>query len=175
MRIGIFAVDPGGATGLAWAIVNPKLSSIDNCLLKRTHFGSITIEGDARKQFKEIAQLWEGFSRACLNLGVESKYIFPVCEDFVYAPGVNYEGDSARISTQIIWGFEGFRHGRAFGGRGLAAKVPAMYLQTASQAKGYVTNARLKEWGLWVVGRDHERSANQHLAYFLAQFRKHNP
>jgi hypothetical protein len=174
VNIGIFAVDPGGATGLAWAIVDASLPNIEDCLLNRAMAGSITVDGDARKQFLEIAQLWESFSRACRDKGIVGKYIFPVCEDFVYTPGVNYEGDSARISTQIIWGFEGYRWGRAYGARGIRAKVPDLYLQTASQAKGYVTKERLKEWDLWVVGRDHERSANQHLAYFLAQFRKHN-
>jgi hypothetical protein len=45
-----------------------------------------------------------------------------------------------------------------------------MILQLASQAKSVATNARMKDWGIWVVGREHERSAWAHIACFLKKY-----
>lgn len=76
-------------------------------------------------------------------------------------------------STAIIYGIEGYRMGRADEWREHRRgplHVPPMIMQTASQAKGFATNKRLKEWDCWVVGREHERSAMQHLAYFVKHY-----
>lgn len=170
MSIGIFANDPGGATGLAWAVLDTDVS-LEDALRGKTFSGSATITGTPHEQIREIAAYWRKFVR---GVTIPRKSIYYVCEDFIYAPGVNYEGDSGKISTSIIWGVEGYLMGEADEFRRLrrGAKVhaPPAILQSASQAKGFATNARLKEWDCWVVGRDHERSAYQHLAYFLKRY-----
>ena len=40
-------------------------------------------------------------------------------------------------------------------------------LQMAQQAKGFVTDAKLKEWGMWDVGHKHARDACRHCVYYL--------
>jgi hypothetical protein len=173
VNLAVFAIDPGGATGIAWGIFDPA-ASIEDALRGRMNAGSATVSGDARTQIREIAGWWQAFYRQCVGSAcLPSERVWLVCEDFVYAPGVNYEGDSAKISTALIWGLEGYRMGRRDqwleSGRGRSSKVrmPSIILQTASQAKTFATNARLKDWDVWVVGKDHERSAWQHVAYFL--------
>lgn len=54
--------------------------------------------------------------------------------------------------------------------RGAKVMRPPMILQPAGQAATYATNARLRYWGLWVVGREHERSAWRHVALFLSRY-----
>lgn len=151
---------------------------VEEAIKRKLLSGSTTISGEPLHQIREISDLWQNFYRMCIDKAqLPPDRIFIVFEDFVYAPGVNYEGESARISTQIIWGVEGYRRGRAdelkLHKRGVL-HVPDLYLQMASQAKPYVTSQRLKDWGIWIVGREHERSAWQHVAYWLAQYIRHN-
>jgi hypothetical protein len=167
MEIGVFGVDPGGATGLAWCIVDPTLKSVSEQLRTRRHRGSVTTEGSERKQIREICTLWNSFFEACRDEGIWHDRIWFICEDFVYTGSNTYSGDSAKISTSLIWGIEGYRMGMS---DQLDGEMPSMILQTASEAKTYATPARLKEWDCWVRGRDHERSAHQHLAFFLRKY-----
>jgi len=44
--------------------------------------------------------------------------------------------------------------------------VPIVY-QMAVQAKGFVTDERLKEWDFWQTGMRHSRDAIRHAVYFL--------
>lgn len=141
--------------------------------------GSCTVEGTEREQIREISQVWQAFYRACVKSALlPPDNIWFVCEKFIYDGKNSYAGDSASISTALIWGVEGYRMGRADEWsehkRGVV-KMPGMILQSASEAKGFATSARLKEWGVWVVGRDHERSAWQHIAFFLKKYKSQFP
>jgi hypothetical protein len=175
MNIGVFSCDPGGATGVAWGIFNPHAKGgAGEALLTKQLSGSATVEGDLRNQIREIAELWQAFYRACVNSAqLPPENVWFVMEDFIYKPGTVYGGEDSMISTGLIWGIEGYRMGtrdewkRHKRGQ---IKMPDMILQTASEAKGYMTNARLKEFGCWVVGRDHERSAWQHIGFFLKHY-----
>ena len=184
MNIGVFSIDPGGATGLWWGIFNPHAKSIEETLKARMNAGSCTVTGDERAQITEIADIWQAFFSSCVRSALlPPENVWLVCEDFVYTAGNTYGGDSAKISTAIIWGIEGYRMGmRAewLKGRGRKqAHMPPMILQTASQAKQFATSARIKEWDLWEKGfagkREHEFSAMQHCAFFLYKYRtKHS-
>lgn len=48
-------------------------------------------------------------------------------------------------------------------------------LQTASEAKAFVTDDRLKHIGWWVKGQDHARDALRHLLLFLIKTREIPP
>lgn len=175
MNIGVFAVDPGGSTGVAWGIFDPN-PPIEEVLKERMLAGSATISGDVRQQIREIATLWQAFYRSCVRSALlPPDHVWFVCEDYIYTVGNTYGGEPAAISTSLIWGIEGYRMGRADEWREHkrgTLVMPTMVLQTAGQAKGFATNTRLKEWDVWVVGREHERSAWQHVAYFLAKYKE---
>lgn len=175
MNIGIFGNDPGGATGLAWGVFDPGAASLEDALAGRMLAGSTTVEGTAHEQIREITAIWQSFYRSCVkDACLPPERIYYVCEDFIYSGNVNYGGESAEISTALIWGVEGYRMGQADEfrrlRRGKPIHVPPVILQTAGQAKGAINSQRLKEYGCWVVGRDHERSAWQHVAYFLKRY-----
>lgn len=135
--------------------------------------GSETLVGDEYTQIKEIAKLWRTFLNQCVTVGrMDPSQVEFVCEDFV----PNLRGITGKEITspeRICWGVEGYRMGRAdqfMLGRSInkAVYCPRMILQMPSQAKTFATNKRLREWGVWVVGREHERSAWAHLIYRLA-------
>ncbi len=46
------------------------------------------------------------------------------------------------------------------------AEIP-LHLQMASQAKGFVPDTRLRNWGLWQPGERHARDAIRHGVYYL--------
>jgi hypothetical protein len=173
LNIAVFAVDPGGATGLAWGIFDPT-AEIGACLRGRMDAGSDTVTGDIPEQIRAIAQAWQKFFRQAVDVNrLPVSHVWLVVENFRFT-GANYAGDSAVISTALIWGVEGYRMGTADewksrrGGR--RAAMPQMILQEAGQASAAARNAWLKEWGVWVVGREHERSAWKHIAYFLKRY-----
>lgn len=148
-------------------------------LATRQQNGSQTVEGDARAQIREIAGVWQAFFQDCVHRdGIDHNKVYFVCEDFTYMSGVAYHDNdgSASISTSIIWGVQGYRMGRAdewhARKRGQRRKVvvPEMIMQQAGQASTFATGKRLREWGIWVPGKDHERSAWKHVALFLKQY-----
>lgn len=51
---------------------------------------------------------------------------------------------------------------------GTATQGQRLVYQSPSYAKRFATDARLRDWGLWVVGSDHERDAHRHVASWLA-------
>ena len=62
MNIGIFAVDPGGKTGVAWGIFDPGAPrGVRESLRNKLRAGSDTIQGDERHQISQIANSWMEF------------------------------------------------------------------------------------------------------------------
>lgn len=164
--IGVFSVDPGGTSGIGWGVFDPSLP-FEEMLAKRTRHGSAEIRGEYNNQVRATCTLYNQF---VTNIPLSPGDIWFICEDFVpYGGGVG--GKEGISPAFLIGGIEGYRMGQydALKRRG-EKPLPPLILQTAGQAKGYATNARLKEWDIWVVGSDHKRSAWQHIAYFLKRY-----
>lgn len=140
------------------------------------HAGSTTVTGDVRHQIVEITSIWSSFYTHCVHTALlPPENVWYVCENFVLKPGETAGGDDSTVPLSLIWGVEGYRMGRQDEWkrhkRGVA-HMPPVVLQMAGQAKSYATNPRMKEWGIWVVGREHERSAWAHIAYFLKKYKE---
>lgn len=176
MNIGVFANDPGGHSGIAWGIFDSTVDTAES-LRTRQMAGSVTTGGTAREQILEIADLWMAFYDCCVNSALlPPQSVWNVCENYIQRPGQTSGGLDAGISTSIIWGVEGYRYGRAhqFKQEHPDANVhmPSMILQMAGDAKAWATRDRLKDWNVWVTGREHERSAWAHIALFIERYRK---
>jgi hypothetical protein len=178
VNVGIFGCDPGGHTGLAWGIFDPDVE-VGAALRGRMNAGSTTVEGSERQQIREIANWWQSFYRQCVTSALlPPDRIWFVCEDFVLKPGETAGGRDATSPLSLIWGVEGYRMGRSDEwfeskrGQKRDRVMPPMILQMAGQAKSYATKARLRDWDLWVVGREHERSAWAHVALFLSRLKQ---
>lgn len=164
----LFVIDPGKHTGVAWGIFDINARSTGEALLNKTHAGSDTITGPELHQIKTLSRLWREFLFVCVNercMPVDSVEL--VCEDFILAPGAHGGGKEGNISQRITWGLIGYREGQADEFE-RAMQEPARLndvILQAPRAMTYATNERLREWGLWVRGREHERSAWKHVAY----------
>lgn len=163
-------MDPGGHTGLAWGIFD-ETASVSQALQNGIDKGSTTITGDEYEQIVAGADHWIRFYRDCVNrrLLLPEQIEF-VSEDFVQRPGGG-GGKEGNSPLRILWGIEGYRLGRAAefkGRRGSLAKIyaPRAILQHPSLGSA-ITSRRLREYGCWVVGREHERSAWKHIAVRL--------
>lgn len=164
---GIFVVDPGGSSGLAWGRVRDE-GTVAERVAARTFEGSDTVsDPDWLVQARIISQRWFQFRAECHLAGLPAYF---VCEDFV----LTRFKSSDKLGLYPVWvaaSILGYRHGMAdayeAGGYGPAAPVE-VHWQSPSAAKTYATDERLKSWGLWVRGREHERDAWRHFAYFIA-------
>src|SRR5688500_9687577 len=79
-----------------------------------------------------------------------------ICESFEYRPYQSSPSISL-VSRDLIGVVQLF---------GKEQNIP-VFMQTASQGKGYYTNEKLKELGLYVRGQDHARDATRHLLYWF--------
>jgi hypothetical protein len=164
----IMAMDPGGKTGVAWGIFDVNGKSPIEAIATRMEDGSCTVDGREEDQIRELALLWRAWLRRCV-----AKHCMPedsvelVIEDFQMRKGDWAEGTDIILPVRVTWGLIGYRLGQVDeyerGGWG-PALAPRVILQQPSQASTYATDDRLKRWGLWVRGREHERSAWRHVA-----------
>lgn len=134
----ILCIDPGGTTGIAF-FENNKLDSVAQ--IPGYIHGTTTID------WESIEQLLESYQPNVI-----------VCEEYlVYAHKLE-EHTFSKIPTLRIIGFIQYwawKH-----------NVP-LYFQTAQMAKGFCTDAKLKQWGFWQKGMRHSRDAIRHGCYFL--------
>lgn len=158
--IGIFAIDPGGHTGVVWGIVDERAPSAAEAARNRLQGGSATIIGEPMEQARAIWELWERFKRVCVVKGcMDPDKVELVSEDFVLRGGQHAGGKDGTAPERIIWAFEGYRWGRYDTYRKIKHIAPIIWqLPGARQQK----RAILENAGLWFRGREHERSAGGH-------------
>lgn len=156
----VFAVDPGGTTGVA-AGHYELLGSMKKTMLEgRRMHKTAEVKGTWKQQGKAIAAMINKFLYTA-----QVEYAIPATA--VHVVFENYLADPRRVgagATNLdpVW----------------VAAAACAYLdrddldltwQTASQAKSYATNDRLRLWDLWVQGSEHMRDANRHLAWRVNQ------
>lgn len=170
-KVGLFSVDPGGASGLAWGIFDPYAKTFQKVLDSQEESGSDTTTGEWYDQIPEIGWRWRQFFEMCVfEAGLPVDRVELVMEDFIMIPGSHVGGIDDTLSARIIGGLVGYRMGalgewERWGGGPVA--MSNLVLQGANQASTFATGTRLKEWGIWVKGREHERSAWKHIALRL--------
>lgn len=159
----IFAVDPGGSTGVAWGVFNDKADTVVDAMSNRELSGSTTIhlhriEGSTpaaiianiRNQTAEVSKLW---SRFLLDLPQGAMQIDFVLEHFVltsaphHKPGV--EGIfPAFLVGSILW----------------EVSPEPVILQTAGKGMKWNKRPHLERYDAWIIGKEHERAAFAHIA-----------
>jgi ABC-type taurine transport system ATPase subunit len=167
------AIDAGGHTGVAWGIFDTKVTTAE-ALMAGIDKGSDTITGLEVSQIKDLSRRWRQFFYKCVNQGcMPTESVELIVEDFVLRPGGHGGGKEGNVSQRIAWGLLGYRLGQADEFE-RAMQEPATVNQVIFQipsAMSFATDKRLREWGLWVRGREHERDAWRHVAYRLHSIR----
>lgn len=98
-----------------------------------------------------------------MNLLQEIKPDFVLYEDYkVYSHKLERHTYSSVFAVRLIGLIETYIQ---------MNNIPS-HKQMAVTAKGFVTDEKLKQWGLWQVGSRHARDAIRHACYFLLFYKK---
>lgn len=161
---GLFVVDPGGHTGIAWGIINPKARTSIDAIANRLFSGSETIEGDTFEQAVAIYRLWTKWKRECVHQHfIKPDLVELIFEDFTLRGGQMPAGKVPIEPARITCAFEGYRMAmRDSWHKGLRHYTPIIF-QQAGDGKRYQTRERLTAAGAWIRGREHERTAFAHM------------
>lgn len=151
----LLCLDPGETTG--WALF------VD---------GKLTEWGQADTFHKDTKCInWA----ACMKLMEEQDPTTVICENYrVYEHKLDRHSYSEVPTLRIIGGFEllcfqglpKWESDDPTPGDLIWTSIPIFY-QMASQAKGFITDEKLKAWGLWKEGMKHSRDAIRHGLYYL--------
>jgi hypothetical protein len=160
---GIFAIDPGVSTGVAWAVLDNTMLLAVDAFQHRMNDGSTTITGTEVEQAKELFDLWQGFKQICVRQFMEPAWVDLVVEDFILLPGAHAGGKDGVAPARVAWAFEGYRQGRCDRWRTQKHKTEIIWQPPAAMKY----EAQLKKWGVWTRGRQHERSAWCHVGLRL--------
>lgn len=145
-------IDPGGTTGIAaghWRLLGTAADTFGE---GRRSFKTTSVKGDWWQQAKTVADLVNRFVfTAQVEHQLPVNHVHIAWEDYTRRPQASSTNlDSVWVMAAAL----------AFLDR---PELDHTFQQPAD-AKGYAENARLRRWGLWVVGSDHERDATRHMA-----------
>lgn len=148
----VFAVDPGGTTGVAAAYIEPKVS-IKETLLSMPVRKAVEVEGEWIEQAETIAGMMNEFVyNAHVGSRIPHRRIHFVFEDFVLRmPARTTNLTSVWVAAATVG-----RYG-PMNGVDLA-------WQSAGDAKSFASDSRLRLWELWERGSAHKRDAWRHVA-----------
>lgn len=107
--------------------------------------------------FSQLATKEEGYE-AVLKLFAEERPDVVVVENYrVYGHMSNQHKWEELYTPKLIGGLELLCHQKGI----------QMFEQMAFQAKGFVSDDKLREWGFWQKGKQHARDSIRHACYFL--------
>ena len=166
---GILCIDPGESTGVAWGIVNDKhRGRAYEAVAERLHSDSVTIQGEEAAQIRTLYHVWTDFKKFCVHTALlDPQSVDLVVEDFVLFPGEK-PGRATTAPERIAWGFEGYRMAQADmyrdRGRSLPKHYsPILWQKSAAASRFFKDRALMTQAGIWIRGKEHERSAFGHL------------
>lgn len=150
-KIGIFAMDPGTTTGLAYGIVSIGPSEE---MFKKNPFKVEQVDClDEQAGARIIADKFMQFTEKCNGKASHCEFVY---EDFILRAGKGHSSARSGLSpvrvTALIQGMLDEHEWIQW-----VAQQPA-------DAKARWTNDRLKKSGLWTVGLEHGRDATRHAA-----------
>jgi|SRR5215472_6362250 len=165
----IFCIDPGQSTGVAWGIVNENhRGTALEAVAQRLESDSTTVTGEEREQIRELYRLWTYFKRRCVHVNqLEPEQIDLVIEDFVLFPGEK-PGRDTTWPERVAWGFEGYRMAmydrhRPHASPPLRHITHARWQKSSAASRFFKDRKLMTEAGVWIRGKDHERSAFGHM------------
>jgi hypothetical protein len=163
---GILAIDPGVTTGVARAVVDLSEGMVAECFSGALEKESWEVVGDEGEQGLLLANAVAAFVHDLSGYSYSSRaaggMVTPdwslVIEDWVprlpLKSGKREVFYPVRVPQRMLGRLE---ESGLFEGGGVA-------WQLASPAKRFATDARLRKWGVWVRGSDHQRDAWRHVA-----------
>lgn len=148
----VMGIDPGGTTGVAAGHFRLHATAKRTLTDGRRSWKTTEVRGDWWTQAKAIAELINRFvftAQTEHELAVGHVHI--AWENYTRRP------QAATTNLDSVWVMAA---ALAF----LDRPELDHAFQEPSSAKGYAENQRLRGWGIYVVGSDHERDAARHVA-----------
>lgn len=174
-RFAIMTVDPGRTTGVAQGMFNaarlarPTTRAV---LARAVRKGALRVaevraaedpgpHAGSAHQAAILYRAWMDFNfRATVELGIPIPDVHLVIEDFALR-----QRSADLDPVEVTHAFLAYLRGETGTWAALSlAPEGRLHFQTPSEAIGYATNARLRAWGVWTVGKEHGRDATRHLA-----------
>jgi hypothetical protein len=180
----IFAIDPGGKTGVAWGFFNAEADSVGSAIKrarKKSSIKAYELAGPTWAQGIVLGQTYKDFFFRCnVELAMDVADIHLVIEDFQLRQK-NVDLAPVEVTNSFIAAIAGTDGGEAESVKktddiGTRVVCTDQYswpygrpiYQQPSTAMTYATNARLRDWDAWVRGSEHMRDAMRHLAAKLS-------
>jgi hypothetical protein len=168
----VMAIDPGGSTGVAWGVFHDDAETVQEAISGKFCTGQRTYEGYPRQQVNDICRLWRRlYMEWVFGLGIAPEDCHMVIEDIIISP-TTPPGKDVKQAIEIGRGIYYYRLGSAHEHeRWNCGWVPPVRVswQTPAQASSFARKERLKDWGVWIRGKEHERSAWKHIALYVAR------
>lgn len=153
-QVGVFAFDPGGTTGVGWALMDVKDTVAKT--LRYADIQTVEVTGDWKEQARKLRDLWLAVSHEWKERGLAGQHTYLIREDF----NLYKFRSSDKKGVYPIW-ISAMLEGL------LDLTDVDIIAQQVVQAKRFATNARLKRWGVYVPGSEHKRDAVRHIAFKL--------
>jgi hypothetical protein len=165
-RVGIFCMDPGRTTGLMWATITLKGSTKEIFTRDKPHFehvdcNDMTVDREETELqgAVDIASLFVECQADWVLEGIGYNKQFFIYESFDLRGPIGStarEGISPVRVTSTLRGL-------------LIASKHKWVSYSASTSKSTITDQRLKNFGLWAVGKKHSRDAARQGATWVRQ------
>lgn len=147
----LLAMDPGGTTGVGAMHVQLKPTVLETFAEGILSHKLVEVRGYWRDQADQLVEIADRFRDNATLDGVHDDNVHVIMEN--YLPDPRRMGAGA-TDLSPVW------IGAAFCG---AWHEEPIWQNPAD--KGYAKNDRLRRWGLWVVGSEHLRDVNRHIAF----------
>lgn len=145
----VFAIDPGGTTGVCEALIPRRLTVADSMRNARLRPYEVWAQNPL-DQSVHIALNYLNFV-----FKVQEKHHIPLSRIRLTIESFQLRQRNVQLEpVQIHWALQGL----------LYQHDVTWTEQTPSQSKTFATNARLHDWGCYQVGSEHKRDAVRHVA-----------
>lgn len=151
----VYAVDPGGTSGWASGMFKPRGTLADTLRNHAVEAGEF--DGSTLDQSFDITNAFLEYRERMFKARVREVILV-------------FESFELRTQRTVLASVEVI-HGTRCLLASEGVEIDASHFQSPSQAKSFGTNARLKQWGLYSIGRgsDHKRDALRHLALAVSR------
>lgn len=153
-RVGLFTFDPGGTTGVAWALLELRATLAET--LQEGEVFSQDITGTYQEQAHKLDELLSALRYEwTVERGLSAEHLYVVSEGF----SLSKIGSREKVGLYPIWISAMFE--------GLVDGLDTVEYQEPS-TKSRSTTARMKRWSVWPRGAsEHQKDARRHLCYKL--------
>lgn len=183
-RFAIMAVDPGKVTGVAQGFFNATRGAATTRGLMRRALRKDAIRVshiEAPEAYRDLSvvppavseitqgallyRAWMSFTfRAATELMIPYPAIFLVIEDFQLRQR-SADLSPVRVTSALL----AHLSDSSLGWPAMVRADHCLRFQQPAEAKTYATDARLRDWGLWTVGKEHGRDATRHMALLASK------